>query len=494
MLLSSVKRVLAFDFGASSGRAMIGAFDGENIQLEEIHRFSNDPVSLNGTLYWDVLRLFYEIKQGMLKAHNGGGFDSIGIDTWGVDFGLLDSQGNIMENPIHYRDKRTVGMIEESFKYIDKDRLYNITGNQFMELNTLFQLVALLKYRPHMLERADKILLMPDLLAYMLTGVMSTDYTVASTTQLLDAQSRDWSPEVFDKLGIPKRLFTGIVKPGNIKGKLSDSICEELGVPKVDVISVASHDTKSAVAAVPAEQKDFIFISCGTWSMFGTVLDSSVINEKTMRYNLTNEGGYNNCTTFMKNIVGLWLIQESRRQWQREGRDFSFAQLEKMALESEPFACFIDPDAPEFVAQGNLPRRIRAFCERTNQKVPETVGAVVRCIYESLAMKYRYAFEQIRDCTGKTYSAIHMVGGGTKDTLLCRMAANACNCKVVAGPIEATVLGNIAVQLIAGGDISGIEEARRIIARSQKLLEYQPAEGEVWNEPYLRFVKFVKEI
>lgn len=491
--MKKAKRVLAFDFGASSGRAMIGTFDGENIQLEEIHRFSNDPVSLNGTLYWDVLRLFYEIKQGMLKAHNNGGFDSVGIDTWGVDFGLLDAEGNIMENPVHYRDERTVGMIDESFKFIDKDRLYKITGNQFMELNTLFQIVALLKYRPHMLERADKILLMPDLFAYMLTGAKSTEYTVASTTQMLDAEKRDWSPEIFKKIGIPKQLFPDIVKAGNVKGKLSDSICEELGVSKVDVISVASHDTKSAIAAVPTQEKDYIFISCGTWSMFGTVIDTPIINEKSKNYNLTNEGGYNNCYTFMKTIIGLWLIQESRRQWQREGKDYSFAQLEKMALESEPFACFIDPDAPDFVAQGNLPKRIKAFCERTNQKVPETVGAVVRCIYESLAMKYRYAFEQIRDCTGKNYSAIHMVGGGTKDTLLCKMAANSCNCKVVAGPIEATVLGNIAVQLITSGDISSIEEARKIIAKSQTLVEYQPTESGVWDAPYLRFKKYVKE-
>lgn len=489
--MKNLKRVLAFDFGASSGRAMIAVFDGENIELEEIHRFSNDPVSFNGTLYWDVLRLFYEIKQGIIKAHNSGGFDSIGIDTWGVDFGLLDAKGNIMENPVHYRDKRTVGMIEKSFEYIDKDRLYEITGNQFMELNTLFQIVALLKNRPHILDLAENILLMPDLFAYMLTGVKSTEYTVASTTQMLDAKTRDWSSEVFEKIGIPKRLFTNIVKSGNITGKLSDIICDELGVPKVNVISVASHDTKSAVVAVPAKEKDYIFISCGTWSMFGTELDAPIINSKSKGYNLTNEGGYNKSTTFMKNIVGLWLIQESRRQWQREGKDYSFAQLEKMALESEPFACFIDPDAPEFVAQGNLPKRIRAFCERTNQKIPETVGAVVRCIYESLAMKYRYAFDQIKDCTGKDYKTIHMVGGGTKDTLLCKMAANSCNCMVAAGPIEATVLGNIAVQLIASGNIADISEARSIIAKSQKVVEYQPAEANDWEDPYLRFTKFV---
>ena len=483
------KKVLAFDFGASGGRAMCGNFDGEKITIEELHRFSNDPVILSGTMYWDVLRLFFEIKQGLIKAKKCGHIESIGIDTWGVDFGLIDREGRLLENPVHYRDARTEGMLEESFRLIDKKRFYEITGNQFMEINTAFQLLYLLKNRKELLERADKMILMPDLFNYFLTGEKKAEYSIASTTQLLDAKKGNWSDEVISALGLPKEIFPEIVPTGTKIGQLSDEICEELGLDKIDVIAAAGHDTQAAMVAVPAAEDDFIFLSCGTWSLLGTELEAPIINEKSEFYNITNEGGYGRKTSFLKNIIGLWCIQESRRQWIREGQEYGFGELEKMAAAAEPLKCFIDPDAPEFTPAGNIPERIREYCRRTGQEAPETIGEVVRCINESLAMKYRQAVEEIKDCTGKDYRTIYIVGGGTQSALLCQFTANACGCRVSAGPVEATVLGNVALQLMATGEIGSLKEAREIVLRSQDIKTYEPFDKEKWDEAYERFCR-----
>lgn len=483
------KRVLAFDFGASSGRAIIGCFDGDKITLEEVHRFSNNPVSVGGTVYWDVLRLFYEIKQGIIKAKIAGGFDSIGIDTWGVDFGLIDSEGKLMENPVHYRDARTVGLVDEAFKTMPKEKLYGITGIQFMELNTLFQLISLKKYRPWMLERADKMLFMPDLFGYMLTGKMCAEYSIASTSQLIDLDKRTWSKEILDAFGIKESVFAPLVQPGTVLGELSKEVCEECGVDPVPVISVCGHDTQSAITSVPCEDGDFAFLSSGTWSLFGTELDKPIVNETSMNINITNEGGFDGSTGFLKNIIGLWLIQESRRQWKREGKEYSYADLEKLALAAEPFKCFIDPDAPEFVPHGNIPERVREFCRKTGQYVPETVGEIMRCIYESLAMKYRLTFEKLRECTERDYPVIHVIGGGTKDGLLCQMTANSCDRTVKAGPIEATVMGNVAVQLMSDGSVKNIGQARKIVANSSELKTFEPKDTDKWAGAYEDFLK-----
>ena len=485
------KRVLAFDFGASSGRAIIGCFDGDKITLEEVHRFSNDPVSVGGTVYWDVLRLFYEIKQGIIKAKIAGGFDSIGIDTWGVDFGLIDSEGKLMENPVHYRDARTVGLVDEAFKTMPKEKLYGITGIQFMELNTLFQLISLKKYRPWMLERADKMLFMPDLFGYMLTGKMCAEYSIASTSQLIDLDKRTWSKEILDAFGIKESVFAPLVQPGTVLGELSKEVCEECGVDPVPVISVCGHDTQSAITSVPCEDGDFAFLSSGTWSLFGTELDKPIVNETSMNINITNEGGFDGSTGFLKNIIGLWLIQESRRQWKREGKEYSYADLEKLALAAEPFKCFIDPDAPEFVPHGNIPERVREFCRKTGQYVPETVGEIMRCIYESLAMKYRLTFEKLRECTERDYPVIHVIGGGTKDGLLCQMTANSCDRTVKAGPIEATVMGNVAVQLMSDGSVENIGQARKIVADSSELKTFEPKDTDKWAGAYEDFLKII---
>jgi rhamnulokinase/L-fuculokinase len=486
-----LKKVLAFDFGASSGRAMLGTYDGSSIELKEIHRFSNDPVIVNGTMYWDILRLFHEIKQGLLKAKHESEFDSIGIDTWGVDFGLLDKAGNLLENPVHYRDNRTLGMLEKSFLKLPKQEFYSITGNQFMEINTAFQLLSLVLKRPELLERTDKLLLTPDLFNYMLTGEKKAEYSIASTTQLMDAKKGVWSEKVIQALGIPEHIFAPIVPSGTKIGVLSDEICEELGLKKCDVIAVAGHDTQSALVAVPSREENFIFISCGTWSLIGTELDAPLINEKSDYFNITNEGGYGRKASFLKNITGLWLVQESRRQWMREGKEYSFGQLEELAKDAEPFASFVDPDAPEFSASGDIPLRIREYCRRHNQKVPDTVGEIIRCINESLALKYRYSLDQISECTGLDYPTIHMVGGGIKSRQLCQFTADANGRRVIAGPVEATVLGNVALQLIAAGQIKDLKEARRIIGQSPDITRYEPGDVDAWEEAYKRYKEII---
>jgi len=486
------KRVLAFDYGASSGRAILGEYDGKRIALSEVHRFTNDPVTLNETLYWDFLRLIHEMKQGMIKAKLAGGFDSLAVDTWGVDFGLLDGQGNLLENPVHYRDRRTGGMIEKCFAKIDKDRFYDITGIQFMELNTVFQLAALNEQRPELLERADKMLLMPDLFHYALTGEKHAEYSIASTTQMLDARKGEWSREILDKLQIPDRILPAVIPSGTVVGKVQPSICSELGLTNTpEVIAVAGHDTQCAMASVPTAYEHFIFISCGTWSLFGTELEQPIINEDSYRLNMANEGGYEHRTSFLKNIIGLWLIQESRRQWLREGREYSFGELEQMAQKAIPHRCFIDPDAPEFVPSGNIPRRIQEYCERTNQHIPRTEGEIVRCINESLALKYASAKDEIEICTERKYSVIHMIGGGIQSQMLCRLTAEACGCKVIAGPVEATVYGNIALQLLAAGEIGSLKEARSIIAASEPLRVFEPQEQTAWEKARQEYKKII---
>lgn len=477
-------KVLALDFGASSGRAIVGTFDGEKISLKEIHRFTNDPVILVDTMYWDVLRLFHDIKIGLIKAKQEGKIQSLGIDTWGVDFGLLDKNGKLLENPVHYRDARTKGMMEKVFSKMDKEKLYNVTGNQFMELNTIFQLMAIKEQQPELLDRAETMLLMPDLLNYFLSKEKCTEYTIASTTQLLDAKSKKWSSEIIENLNLPKNIFTNIVQPGTKIAKLSKEISEELGIDSIDVIAVAGHDTQAAMVAVPTQEEDFIFLSCGTWSLLGTELAEPIINETSAKLNITNEGGAANKTSFLKNIIGLWLIQESRRQWIREGKEYGFGELEQMASKVGKIDSFIDTDNEEFIPAGNVPKRIREYCERTGQYVPQNEAEIVRCIDQSLAIKYRYALEQIEASTGKKYQAINIIGGGIQSKLLCQLTANVCGRKVIAGPVEATVMGNIALQLIALGEIKDIKEAREVIANSENVTVYEPQNDEDWDAIY----------
>lgn len=481
-----MKSVLVFDLGASSGRAMLCSLENGSIAMKEVHRFSNDPVMVNKTLYWDILRLFHEIKQGIVKANGEGGFESIGIDTWGVDFGMIGSD-RLLENPVCYRDRRTSGILPRAFEKISPEELYDITGVEIMEINTAFQLLYLKLCRENILSGAQKILLTPDLLNFMLTGEMRAEMSIASTTGLMDAGTKKWSERVIHALGLPENIFPDIIPPGTEVGTLSEDICGELCVPPCAVTAVCGHDTQCACAAVPAHEKDFIFVSCGTWSLFGTETDAPVISGLSRKFNITNETGFGGKTTFMKNIIGLWFIQETRRFLSRQGEEYSFAQLESLARSAEPMKCFIDPSAPEFVPPGNIPERVRAFCRRTGQYVPESLGEVLRCIYESLAMKYRQSLSEISLCTGKKYEKIYMVGGGIKDSFLCSLAACACGCPVSAGPVEATAYGNAAIQLISGGAVSDISEAREIISRSEDIKMYYPENTEDWDRAYERY-------
>lgn len=486
------KYVLAFDFGASSGRAVLAHIENEKIILEEVHRFSNDPVFIGNTMYWDTLRQFYEIKQGIVKAKQRCKFASIGIDTWGVDFGLLDEHGELLESEIHYRDDRTVGVKSRVFDLIEKEKLYNLTGIQFENFNTIFQLFSLKEKRPWILDRAKTMLLTPDLFNYFLTGEKKAEYTIASTTQLLNAKLKIWSDEIMDKLSIKKYIFPKIIESGTIIGDLKPEIRKELGVENAKVIAVASHDTQSAVVAIPTTNEDFVFISCGTWSIFGIELKEPVINNKTFDMNISNEGGFGKTYNVLKNIIGLWLIQESRRQWQREGKEYSFAELDLMANKVEALTCFIDPDAKEFNTVGDIPSKIYEFCKRTNQKPPKSVGEFVCCIHQSLAMKYRYTLEQIEECTGKLFSSINMIGGGIQSKLLCQMTANASGKEVIAGPIEATALGNVIVQFMALGEIKDIQHARKIVLNSENPIKYYPKDKEIWDKAYNNFKKFLR--
>lgn len=484
-------RVLAFDLGASSGRGILATLKDGKITLEEIHRFANNGINVCGTLYWDVLYLYDQIKQGIVKAKLAGGFDKIGIDTWGVDFGLIDKNGDLISNPVHYRDSRTDNIPDELFKVLDKNELYNETGTQILNFNTLFQLYYLAKYKKEDLNRADKMLFIPDLLNYFLTGEKKCEYTIASTSQMLDPYSRDWNRSLLDKVGIPQNILCDIFPAGTVVGKLSDAVCEELGVEPVDVIAVASHDTASAVASVPVADRDFVYISCGTWSLFGTELQDPVVSKKGLASSYTNEGGYGGSIRFLTNIMGLWLIQESRRTWIKQGKNLSFNDLEKEALKCEPFKCFINSDSPEFGKPGDIPKRVQEFCKRTGQYVPQTVGEIMRCIYESLALKYKNALLNLKDITGKSFDCINIVGGGTKDPLLCKMTANACGMTVMAGPVEATALGNIVVQLMASGEIESITEARRIIKNSFDIKSFEPEDSGEWEQAYANFVKII---
>ncbi len=490
--MATISKVLAFDFGASSGRAMLFTFDGKKLEIEEMHRFSNDPVMINGSYHWDVLRLFFEIKKGITKTLNAGHKDieAIGIDTWGVDYGLFDENGKLLGNPYHYRDERTNGMIDLADKKVGKKYIFDQTGIQFSFFNTLFQLMAAKEQKDSTLPMAKKLLFIPDIFNYFLTGVMKNEYTEASTSMMLNPHTKKWNKELLYKLEIPSDILCDIIEPGNVIGELSDAICEELGCPKIPVIAVGSHDTASAVASVPVtEDYSYAYISTGTWALMGAELDAPSVTEHSFKYDFTNEGGVCGKIRFLKNIMGLWIIQECRRQWEREGKELSFDDLEKAAWGAAPFESFIDPDYHDFATPGNMPQKIRNFCERTGQKVPQTEGEVIRCAAQSLAMKCRMVADALEDVQGKKLEAVHMLGGGIKDTMVTSFVSNATGKRVVAGPVEATSTGNAVVQLMALGKISSLTEARTIIRDSFPIKVYEPQDSDDWNAAYEKFKK-----
>ncbi|RXZ80610.1 rhamnulokinase [Paenibacillaceae bacterium] len=481
--------ILAFDLGASSGRAILGRLSNGKIELEELHRFPNDPVQTGDRLHWDILRLLHEMKQSLLKAkHQGIELKSIAIDSWAVDFGLLDKNGELLGNPYHYRDRHTDGAMERLFEQRPASDIFARTGIQFLQFNSIFQLYALKQAESPLLAQAEKFLMIPDLLRYFLTGEMYSEFSNATTTQLFNPLTKQWDEQLLNSIGVAPSLFSNVVQPGTKVGELRESLCEELGIAAIPVYAVAEHDTGSAVAAVPAVERSFAYLSCGTWSLMGTEVDQPVINELASELNFTNEGGVGGTFRLLKNIMGLWLLQESRREWERTGTTYSFPELVDLARQAEPFAAFIDPDDPAFLHPGDMPAQIRSYCERTGQPPPQDDGAIVRCILESLALKYRYVLELTERLSDQQFSGLHMVGGGIHNTLLCEWSANAIGRPVWAGPAEASAIGNLAVQWIAQGELADIWAARQAIRDSFPVTVYEPEQGEHWEQAYSRFL------
>ncbi|WP_276352039.1 rhamnulokinase [Cohnella caldifontis] len=481
--------ILAFDLGASSGRALLGRLTDRRIETEEIHRFPNDPVQVGDRLHWDILRLYHEIKQGLLKTkHLGAAPASLGIDSWAVDFGFIGSDGGLLGNPYHYRDRHTDGMMEKLFAEIPASEVFARTGIQFLSFNSIFQLYALKRAGNPLLSQARHFLMIPDLLRYFLTGEMYNEFSNATTTQLYNPKSGDWDRELLNKLGIPGAWFGKVLQPGSAAGVLRASVREELDIGAIPVIAVAEHDTGSAVAAVPALDRSFAYLSCGTWSLLGTEVDQPVIHETARQLNFTNEGGAYGTYRLLKNIMGLWILQETRREWEREGRGYSFPELVELAGQAKPFGAFIEPDDDLFLPPGDMPERIRQYCLRTGQRPPEGPGEIARCILESLALKYRYVLELTEKLSNQSFGGLHMVGGGIHNALLCQWTANAIGKPVWAGPAEGSAIGNLAVQWIAGGQFRDIAEARRVIRDSFPVAEYEPAQASEWQEAYGRFL------
>lgn len=480
---------LAYDLGASNGRAVVGHFDGDRIAIEVVHRFHNRAVQVKGRMYWDILRIFDEMKEAMLIAKHKGiySLQSMGIDTWGVDFGLLDSHGELLANPYSYRDHQNDGMIEKVTRVMSKKEIFSRTGIQFIPINTLNQLYAMRTGSSSLLDKAESLLLIPGLLRYFFTGEKVNDHTHASTTQLVNIHSGDWDEELLGRMGIPAHLFAPIVQAGTAVGSLLPSVSRELGLPSMQVIAVGEHDTASAVAAVPVEQQNFAYICCGTWSLLGTEVTTPVLTEQALEWNFTNEAGVSGTTRLLKNIMGLWLVQECKRIWEKEGVSLSYEQMTEMAERARPFGFLIDPDHDMFLNPDHMPQQVQHYCRITNQPVPQSKGEIVRCILESLALKYRWALERTEKLAGTSFPVVHMVGGGIKNRLLCQFTANATTRPVLAGPSEASTLGNLLVQYMALGKIKNLQEARSVVKHSYPVEIFEPQDREAWNEAFERF-------
>jgi rhamnulokinase len=487
---------LALDLGAESGRGMLGRFDGEKLALEEVHRFPNGPVWMLDSLHWDVPRLFAEMKVALGKAASGHpGLDGVGVDTWGVDFGLVGRGDTLLGNPVHYRDPRTEGVMNAAFGLVPRERIYEITGLQFLTINTVYQLLALKMRGSPLLEVAETLLMIPDLFGWLLTGRRAGERTDASTTQLLDPVAGTWSDELCQGLGLPRSILPDLIEPGTELGPLRKSVLDELRIATpLTVIVPGTHDTASAVAAVPTKgtgtnPPDWCYISSGTWSLLGVEIPRPVINEATLSGNFTNEGGVVGTTRLLKNIMGLWLVQECRRTWARAGKEYSYDELIARAKAARPFVTLVEPDDATFLAPGDMPARLAAFATRTGQPVPTDEGAFVRCALESLALKYRWTIRRIEQILGTKIKTVHVVGGGARNALLCQFTADACGIPVHAGPVEATAAGNVLLQAMARGRISSLADARAIVAASFPVDTYEPQDVAAWEDAAGRFDK-----
>lgn len=490
----SALKFAAVDLGAESGRVVVGIFDGARLRLEEAHRFPNVRVTAAHTLYWDVLRLWHDIQDGLRKASSAHGSDlaGIGVDTWGVDFGLLDANDDLIGNPVHYRDTRTEGMMERAFEVVPREEIFARTGLQFMAFNTLYQLLALKTQNSPHLEIAQTMLLVPDLLNFWLTGNKAAEYSIASTTQMLDARARVWDEELLKRFDLPTRLLPDIIAPGTTLGSLREEVAARTGLDaSTPVIVPGCHDTASAIASVPAEGDDWAYLSSGTWSLMGIELDEPLIDERVSALNFTNEGGVGGKIRFLKNIAGLWLVQECRRSWTQAGQEYSYAELTTRAAKAIPFKAIVEPDDARFVAPVSMPNALADCAAQSGQSAPQTEGEFVRCCLESLALKYRWTLEKLEMLSGAKLEKLHIVGGGTQNTLLSQLTADAIGRPVIAGPVEATAAGNVLAQLMARGEVSTLADARRIVRESFELEIYEPqaAGAGEWDAAYGRFLK-----
>ena len=485
--MADMEQYIAVDLGAESGRVMLGTVSADKIMLEEIHRFGNGPIEQDGSLRWDFHRLLAEIKAGIGKAAKAAGTEiaGIGIDSWGVDFGLLDAHGKLIENPYHYRDSRTNGMTDKAFEMMGKRDIYENTGLQFLPFNSVYQLLAMRLSNPAVLAKAKNLVFIADLFSYFLCGRVVAEYSLASTSQFMDMRTGQWSEEILNKLSLPVDIMPEIVKSGTVVGPLTAEVADEIGCGPIPVIAIGSHDTASAVAAVPAVgDADWAYLSSGTWSLMGIEVPQAIIDDKTFQYDFTNEGGVENTIRLLKNIMGLWLMQECRRQWQREGTDLSYTEITALADKAESFTHHIDVDDSGFLAPGDMPRRINDYLAKTGQRPIDDKGQMIRTVLESLALKYRSVMEAMEDVAGKRIDVLHIVGGGIQNELLCQFTANALGKKAITGPVEATASGNVLMQARATGQIKSLAEAREILRNSFELEEYAPQQTLLWVERY----------
>ena len=488
---------LAVDLGAESGRVVAGLFDGRQVRLEELHRFPNGPVQVADSLRWDVLRLWTEIQQGLAKAAQsyGAGAVSVGVDTWGVDYVLLGKRGEMLGHPFHYRDPRTRGIQDAALTRVPRHEIFARTGLQFMPINTLFQLIAMQQQQPELLSQAERFLMMPDLFHWLLCGSQVVEFTNGTTSQCMNATTCNWAVDLLRRFELPTAMFPDVVFPGTRLGKLRGTLAEQCRLPRLEVVAPATHDTASAVAAVPTERSgtaEWAYISSGTWSLMGLELSQPVLSPRALELNLTNEGGLDGTWRLLKNIMGLWLVQECRRAFLRQGRDVSYSELSQLAAGAPPFRSVVDPDSPQFLSPQEMPVEMRQWCESRGEPAPGTDGELIRCALESLALKYRQVLGWLEELSGTRVEVLHIVGGGSQNELLNQFAANACGRPVVAGPVEATALGNVLVQARSAGALTTLADMRSIVRHSSVLKTYQPQDQGAWSDAYGRFLELVK--
>jgi rhamnulokinase len=482
----SARRCVAVDLGAESGRIVVGTFDGDSLQTEIVHRFPNQPRVVDGHLRWDVAALWREIVEGLGRAGTAGPVDSVGVDTWGIDFGYVDQRGGLVADPVSHRDARTEGMLDEAVRLVGRERLYRDTGCQLMEINSVFQLLAEARAGGPP-PAARRLLLMPDLFHHLLCGSSVAEFTAVSTTGAYDVAGRTWATKLLDDLGIRTDLLPEVVDAGTDLGPVVSELATLPGLAGTRAITPGGHDTASAVVAVPFGDPYAGYVSSGTWSLVGVELAHPVVTEASRRANLTNEGGVGGTVRLLRNVMGLWVLQECRRQWAREGRDIAYEKLVALAAEAPPARSIIDVDHPSFVRPGDMPARVRDYCRATGQPVPSTVGEVTRCVLEGLALRYRAAFDAIVEVTGRPTTLVHIVGGGSRNDLLNRLTADVTGLPVRTGPVEATAMGNLLVQLTALGELGGLDDGRRLVRRGGSGRLVEPGDPGSWGEHYGRF-------